>query len=142
MRIASSMVASRSAMLVRWSVRTSRSKTKLMPEARCSTSNTLRTVTSRSSIEIGFRIEGRSCTVTITGFTSLSSMVRCRRRASRCCGFSVSTGRSTSCASRYFPAFTSCSAVATRARWRRSASICASPPVARELLASCVCTRR
>jgi len=87
-------------MLVRWSVRTSRSKTKEMPEARCSTSKTLRTVTSRSSSEIGLLIGGLSCAVTITGSVSLSSISRCRRRASRCCGFSESTGRSVSCASR------------------------------------------
>src|SRR5262249_20689673 len=87
MRIASSMVASRSAMLVRWSVRTSRSNTKLMPEARCSTSKTLRSVTSRRSSEIGRATLGLSCTVAMAGLIRRSSMTRCSRFASRCCGF-------------------------------------------------------
>src|SRR2546423_818118 len=58
-RIASSRLASRSVMLVRWSVRRSRSKTKLTPEARLRTSNTFLTVTSRSSSEIGLGLGAR-----------------------------------------------------------------------------------
>ena len=126
---------------MRVSARTSRSSTKLMPEARCRSSKTLRRVTSRSSSEIGLALVGRSCALAMAGLTSFSSMARCRRRASRFCGFSVSTGRSMSCASRFLPARASCSASVTRARWRRSVSAWARPAAARWFAGSWFCTR-
>ncbi len=121
-RISSSTEALRSTMVVRWSVRTSLSNTQLTPELREITSNTPRSGTSRTSSEIGWALSVLRRGVAIAGLAVFSSITRCRRRASRFCGFSTSTGRSTSCASRYFSSLASRSAAASTSRWRASSS--------------------